>query len=886
MAKLIFFVLIILFVDTQISLSFKHKLISMLSEIDQSNYTPKKFNITNSLVLYNLYDKFQNYFGQKSSKDSDMRKCWDSIFNNMVGDYNYSILYFNSGHKLTEIGDSMTCVDGNNIYLLTLLTYQLNESSFKIEDKISLFTSKNKYNLGICIWKECVNFINTNIINDMNQDLKNNLDKIYHIKDIKAIWNYQELRESKNTKSFGITIIGIILMIYLLIYIILRIIVSVNSRNKSRNRREAYEMRAKRKKRIDYLRLEDTEVIKEEENEDDNNDNEEEEEKDKKDKNNNSRKNTDSIIKPKEKLDEIKDKDDEEESEEKEEDEEEEEENDDNDDSKISNDSLFKKEIEQTKIRYIENNLNILVNNGNLGDLDYDLEEKYDKKINILKDDESTKNKKSNFKDKFNNFNTSFLSLIQIKTLTEFKNCIYSNQGLEMITGMRTVALILMTLNLNFVLFEESPAIKQMNEQFIYGFSFSWAKLSSFGIYFWIYLDGFVYTFKLMNYVKKEKNLSFNTFLKFMINLIPKIFQFLMIFYGVYYFQKDIGKLTVKNSVLFEQYINNDYNYKCFKNILYLFFPFINSNDSENTINSNNFNNCYEFSYLVINEFYCIITFVIMFFILYKYKSKLLDTIISIIILFSILLMNFLPYLFENLKNQKYYLLKYVLGETFSIRYPLNMLNIFFIGVFSGLIYYYYYYSIKDSKLLDEPYLPMQYLTKIMQFLFKCNWIIKLFFILLSLGIIIVDCFIYYMVQSNDKKSRVLYSFSPILKILYLYEMPFIIFSISILLLFLLLAEDKFQIKEFFGSKMFFIMEKISFSYVCLIQMMSLLFISSSNNNDEAWSFLFFFDITCFEFAICSFTSFIFTFIFELPVKVLANILRGKDMKNKNSLIY
>ena len=76
-----------------------------------------------------------------------------------------------------------------------------------------------------------------------------------------------------------------------------------------------------------------------------------------------------------------------------------------------------------------------------------------------------------------------------------------------------------------------------------------------------------------------------------MINLIPKIFQFLMIFYGVYYFQKDIGKLTVKNSVLFEQYIDNDYNYKCFKNILYLFFPFINSNDSENAINSNNFNN-------------------------------------------------------------------------------------------------------------------------------------------------------------------------------------------------------------------------------------------------------------------------------------------------------
>ena len=82
---------------------------------------------------------------------------------------------------------------------------------------------------------------------------------------------------------------------------------------------------------------------------------------------------------------------------------------------------------------------------------------------------------------------------------------------------------------------------------------------------------------------------------------------------------------------------------------------------------------------------------------------------------------------------------------------------------------------------------------------------------------------------------------------------------------------------------MFYIMEKISFSYVCLIQMISLLFISSSNYHGETWSFLFFFYIACYEFALGLFSSFIFTLVFELPAKILVNNLRGKNnMKVKN----
>ena len=857
------------------------KLRALLNEYNQEECTPKMFKSRNTLILYNLYSQFNNYFN--NTNDEVAKKCWSSIFNNMIGDYNYTNLYFYSGHKMPDIGDPISCVDENYTYLLALLTFDIKKTSLKIEDKITFFSSKERSNLGICIWEECNEYIKQILNEKTDITLKNNLNKIYNIKDIKGIIGHKNLDNEKYALSFGIKILGIILLSYFIIFIILKIIVTCCVRKPKSLNSRFYELKSGKKVKKDYLK-EQANIIKEEDNEDDDANEEEEKEEDeeeekdinKKDKKNktNSKLNSKSISKE---LINRKNNEDEEEKEEENEEEEEDEDNDDNDDSKISNDSLFNKDIEQSKIKYIEKNLNKM-NNINQGDFEYSLYDKYEKRDNLIDNNYKPKKTSSNFNTTMNDFNKSFLELIKINTLTEYKNQIYSNKGLEMITGLRTFFLLLITLNICFNLFEQSPAFRQINSTFLKTFLFGTIKYSSFGMYLWVYLDGLVYTFKLMNFVKRDR--SFKNFAKFIVNLLPKIFVFLIIFYGVYFFQKDIGTITVK-SIIFEQYTKNEYNYKCLTNPLYLIFPFINPITSENIIFNNYFNNCYQFTYLIVNEFYCIMLFILMFYFLYKYQSKILDIIISIIVLINILVMNFLPYFFENIKDEKYYLLKYVLGETFSLRYPHNMFNIFFIGIFSGLIYYYYYFSLKETNLLDQDYFPFQYLSNLMKIIFKCNWVIKTIFILITLGIIITDCLIYYILQVNNKNEEILFKFTGFLKIFYLYETPIIILSTSILLIFLLLAEDKFQIKSFLGSKIFYIMEKISFSYVCLIQMISLLFLSSSDYHGEIWTFVFFFFITFFEFFVGVIASFIFTLVFELPAKVLANNLRGKEIKEK-----
>ena len=833
-------------------------------------FTPKKFNDNNALILYHFYLTCNKYFSEDSKPA--IKKCWDTIFNEMVLDLNYKIIYENSGHKLTEIGDPKTCKSENYTYILALLTFNLNKNETNIDNDIAIFSSKSRSNLGICIWRECDDFIKISLANEINEYFKENLKYNYDIIDIKIDISNNDIDKNYKEK-LGFEICFFILLSYFIIYIFLKIIVACSVKNKDVLEDMEYEIKDGRRhhKKKNFLEMNDS-IIKEEENEDENSNEDE--------KNSNIKNDDDENI--------IKTSNSNSNNKTEEEEEEDEEDEDDDEDSyaksneHISNDSLFNKEIEQTKIRYIENNLNKLVNNINNNEVmdKYDYDEQEGKTLNLIENvNESNESKVSKVISCLNKFNDLFLKLICIETLTGYNNNIYSNKSLEMITGLRTFTLIFMTLNLLFKNFMESPAVKQINENFFKDIFFCIIKYSSYSSFFWIYLDGFVFTYKYMNFVKKDR--SFKNFLKIFLNFIPKIFVFMVIFYGIYFIQKDIGGLF-GSSILFKQYVENEYNYKCINNPFYLFFPFVSKIIRDaNDVTSNYYDACYPFTYLLMNEFYCACITTIIFYILYRYKSKILDIIIGALILTNILGMNLANFFIEDVHNEKYYLLKYILGETFTIRFPNMMINTFFIGVFSGLIYYYYVFSVNDlQNYLREEYFPFYYFSNLMTYIVNCNWIIKGVLIFISILLIIIDCFVPYIVFYNNE--NILNNFSFLLKTIYLYETPIIMIATSVLMLFFLFAEDIFQIKLFLGSKIFAIIERISFSYVCIIQMLNLFFITESNNNHgEIWTFLYFFYVACYEYMFGLFLRFILTLIFELPAKLFANFLRGKEMKQE-----
>ena len=853
-------IIIIILLQTKVSTyypnvySLRNKLLSLLSD-EQDKYTPGKFNSSNSLILFNLYDQFNKYFDINTS-DQNTKECRDLIFNELVLDYNYTNLFFYSGHKFTEIGYPEECISKNATFLLTLLTFDLNENSTNEEDQMTYFNSKSKSNMGFCVWKKCNNFIENNLIKNIDEKLKKNLKKNYKIKDIKIIWKHSEINEVFST---GIKVVGIILLIYISLYILVKLIIWIYTKYKESKQSE-------KRKRKDYLIIEESRIIKEEENEDEdsfedisdiknevkNNKNKSKEEENDKEENN------------------------EEENNEENEEEEEEEEDDEDQMPKVD---IFKKNVEESKIRYIEKNLkkagvNISLNNSSFDDGGSDK-----KKISLLNNNlDEQRNKLVGCVGYINKFNDSFLQYMGLQTMTDNENKIYTNKGLEMITGLRVIFLFLITMNIIFNSFQQSPFVKLITNNFLSNFLFILIKFSSYGFFLWIFLDGFVYTFKLMHFVQKDR--SFKRFLKFGCNLLPKIFCYLIIFYVVYYMKKDIGKIFVNSSIVFQQYIENEFNKNCTSNFGYLLFPFVNPGANNYTVSNNYFNNCYQFSYLFINEFYCVLLTIILFYFLYRYKSKILEIVIGIIILINFIGLNLLPYFFENVYKEKYYLLKYIIGETFSIRYPHSMFNTFCIGIICGLIYYYHYYSLNDlNSFMSEEYLPFSFLSKLMQYINKCNIFIKITLIIISIAVIILDGLLFFIMKNRGGKNKILFEFSTALKLYYIYETPIIIIFSSILLIFLLFAEDKFQIKSFFGSRIFYTVEKTSFCYICWIQMINLLYLSASYNHGDAWSFIAILYITCYEFTVGFLVSFISTLFFELPLKIISNNIRGKDMK-------
>ena len=176
MSKISLLIIFIVLIRNIKSSLLRKKLISMLLEEDQDKYTPEKFNSSNSLILFNLYDQFNKYFQVKyfqvNSSDQNAKDCRDFIFNDLVLDYDYTNLFLYSGHKLTEVGYPEECINNNFTFLLTLFTFGINDNMTKEEDQISYFISKNKTNFGICIWNECNNFVKNNLMNKIDTKIK------------------------------------------------------------------------------------------------------------------------------------------------------------------------------------------------------------------------------------------------------------------------------------------------------------------------------------------------------------------------------------------------------------------------------------------------------------------------------------------------------------------------------------------------------------------------------------------------------------------------------------------------------------------------------------------------------------------------------------------
>ena len=545
------------------------------------------------------------------------------------------------------------------------------------------------------------------------------------------------------------------------------------------------------------------------------------------------------------------------------EEEEKEKENINNNDS-ISNDSLFHNNIDQSNIRRLEK---YLENKPFASNYELDTIENHSNEGSILQ--------KINSSILF--IKENYLNDISFSIMIENSNNLYNNNDIEVLGGIKFVILLFITLNYLIRFNYESPNISDGIINFYKSFYFVFIKLSSFSIHTWIFLDGFIVIIKLINYTKKSNN--FISYIKFLSKLIPNILTFIIIFYSIYFFIDDLGEF-IGDNIFYKQYASILNDYECLYNPLMLFIPFV---IGFKNYNLSQYDNCYEFSYLLINEFFCILLTVLLFYFLYKIKSKTLDISICIFI-FLLMCCPYFLLIFQKEKIDKFYLLKYIMGNNLEIVSPLNMFSIFFMGILCGLIYFYYLQYIRDLEIFyrKKYYLPFKFLVRVMKFFIKSNKYLKYFIIFFSLFIILMLCFLYtiiskYILSTNS----LLIEFNIFIKLIYAYEVPIYIFFFSILFLYLIFSEDKFQLKVFFSNKFFNLFDRISFIYLCFIQYIIICISTLFQLHIQFWNYLYIWYIIAFQFILTTIISIFFLMIFTIPFKLILNEFIPKTNKMK-----
>ena len=473
---------------------------------------------------------------------------------------------------------------------------------------------------------------------------------------------------------------------------------------------------------------------------------------------------------------------------------------------------------------------------------------KFDDEINIQSDDSlssedfsSIFNKKDDdlfliqqdlINNSFFRFFSIFDILINLKSFISLNNLYYNGNNIEFIGFIRMIVIIGMIFRKNFVIATSIfVQINLFDFQIYKTLLFSLIKLTDFDNIIWIILDGCIFGFKLLSYIKTFKQKNKNTkeiiFSKFLLYLIPKIFIFFFIyFFGYIFFSNSTNDITG-----LEYYLTTIKDLNCYKNPSIIFNPFL-------YYKSKNDENCFFFTYIFINEFYGIILLLLIVFISFKFKSIIFDSTLSVLMiinLFSVQLTNssFIP---ENnpitiksfIPENNPITIKLFEGQKYTEKQFHLFLSFFFLGFLLGNIFFHFHDSVSQYSLSDHiDYIPFSFTRKMMIRINKIKTLSRIIVIIVcSIILLLISSIPYFFKEDygkgvNDFNEKPQYNtLIERIEIIGFYEKSIFAIFFSILLVCLkILCENTF-LTSLIHLTFFITFEKIRVSFLCSIEIM------------------------------------------------------------------
>ena len=448
---------------------------------------------------------------------------------------------------------------------------------------------------------------------------------------------------------------------------------------------------------------------------------------------------------------------------------------------------------------------------------------------------------------------TIFNPIENLKIYLNDKSYLFNSSNLEFFSTIRVIILFLCIYNYQFyIITKYHPNVLSKNS--LFGCNFFILKLSSYSVIIHCLLDGFIAIFKFMNFykTKKFKNIKFIIF-KFFLFCTPKIILFIINFYIFHYlFPELLEYIGFKNDLNDDFYLSYFKNFDCEKEIFKMFIPLYYEYKNYNDISK-----CYSFVFIYKNEFISFIVSLILFSILLYIQNHIIDLIISVIILLNLLIF---PFILKT--SPKVYGINSIFGNITYFTTPNIFFSCYIIGGFFGLMYFYYLDIISSNRFpfLYKPFSFIDYIISKIDMFSPKRKVFSCLILILSLFLISINYNILRYFLGGDSIN---FELNFVAKIIYHYEMFFVIFVFLFLFIILLLYE-KLRI----SFPLFNFIERINstiFSNLDSFIQMSFCFFDFNFNLN--YHDLFF--ISLGQYFIIIILSGFISILFEIPLKVL-----------------
>ena len=568
-----------------------------------------------------------------------------------------------------------------------------------------------------------------------------------------------------------------------------------------------------------------------------------------------------------------------------------------------NNDLLLNEEVDNSKNLYLDSYL--------------------PKKIRVLK-----------FFDFFNDFTL----------LTTKRNRYYNDNGLETILFMKVIAILFLIFYGTFITLVSLPSKDIFNREFFKSSYTCIFKMSINSLTCLIMLEGAYTTNKLVNYIKaqilesylitkKKPKIEIQLLIvygKFIIFFIPKIFLFYIIYYVFYYNVEGFKSFHQANKT-FHYLIHNivKEDKECGVN------PFSIFNINIFSTNIDDFNKCYEFTFIYFNIFLSTLFFMIIIYLSFLFRNKIFEIFIILInfVLFFLSQLLIKDKNNDEIRNKKpNYRYYHFIGQSYSTKVFYSLLGFYHLGYILGFMIFHFEnnkdkYKYKSKKIKNElsenisnikndndtennklneeiniddtnnkinnnthdtnginkkmiiNYYPLSFLNNFLFWLNDLKLITKNIIIIICLILLVGLSFIFYLyVAITDSDFNI--NLSIILKLYFLYEKHLFIIFFFIINLILITYPKKGNYKFIINSRTVIGIGRTGFTIICSYYFMNYLglcnFYIKVNFNIPT-----FFLISIGNFLMLSILCFIFNIILELPMRMAIKKLLRKNIKKK-----